>query len=118
MAAQGELEEFYANLPVLTNPSDIPFEPHCYITSRPVDVKITEKWLDDNGFPTRPVYCVGTGKSKVDVALDVGVDIFVDDRYENFVELNKAGICCFLFDSPLNQKYDVGHKRIKSLKEL
>ena len=43
---------------------------------------------------------------------------FVDDKFENFVELNKNGICCFLMDAPHNQRYDVGHKRIKSLKEL
>lgn len=115
---KGELDKFYANLKPLIKPTDIPFEPHCYITSRPVDVSISEKWIDDNGFPTRPVYSVGSGKSKVEVAKESGIDIFVDDRYENFVELNKAGICCYLFDQPHNQRYDVGHKRIKSLMEL
>jgi uncharacterized HAD superfamily protein len=56
--------------------------------------------------------------SKIDVAKESGIDIFVDDRFENFVELNNAGICCYLFDSPHNRRYDVGHKRIKSLSEL
>jgi len=46
------------------------------------------------------------------------VEAYVDDRFENFVELNNAGICCFLFDAPHNTRYDVGYKRIKSLSEL
>lgn len=118
MKETGELDQFYLNLEVLTNPDEIPFEPHCYITSRPVSSEISEEWLDRNGFPHRPVYNVGLGKSKADVILESGCEIFVDDRFDNFVELNKAGICCYLFDAPHNRRYDVGYKRIKSLKEL
>lgn len=118
MKNAGTLESFYANLKPLLKPEDIPFEPHCYITSRPCSVETTTKWLDDNGFPTKPVFCVGVGQSKVDVAKQAGVDIFVDDSYDNFVALNKAGICTFLYDTPHNRRYDVGFKRIKSLKEL
>jgi len=54
----------------------------------------------------------------VDVAKESGVEIFVDDKYENFIELNSAGICCFLFDASHNQRYNVGFKRIKTLKEI
>jgi uncharacterized HAD superfamily protein len=97
---------------------DIPFEPHCYITSRPCSVETTIKWLDDNGFPTKPVYCVGVGQSKVDVAKEAGVDIFVDDAFDNFKTLNAAGICCFLWDTPHNQRYQVGFKRIHSLNDI
>lgn len=114
----GELDNFYLELKPIINPTDIPFEPHCYITSRPVSKDITESWLDKQGFPVRPVYCVGINQSKVEVAKQAGIDIFVDDRYENFVELNKAGICTYLLDAPHNQRYNVGHKRIKSLSEL
>lgn len=116
--SEKELNEFYLGLGRKINPCDIPFEPHCYITSRSVDVELTKQWLINNGFPARPVYSVGFGVSKIDVAKESGIDIFVDDRYENFVELNNAGICTFLMDAPHNQRYDVGFKRIKSLKEL
>lgn len=118
MEESGELYTFYLDLPVLTDPDSIPFEPHCYVTSRPIPVEYTEEWLDKNGFPQRPVYCVGIGNSKVDVIKESGCEVFVDDRFDNFVELNKAGICTFLFDAPHNQRYDVGYKRIKNLKEL
>ena len=113
-----ELEKFYLNLPRLMEPEDLPFEPHCYITSRSIPQELTKEWIQRNGFPTVPVYSVGFGKSKVDVAKESGIDIFVDDCYKNFVELNNAGICTFLYSAPHNEKYNVGAKRIKNLKEI
>jgi hypothetical protein len=118
MEKDNKIEEFYLNLPALLKPEDIPFEPHCYITSRRVPNELTTKWLDKNGFPVRPVYTVPPNTSKVEVARQSGIDIFVDDRYENFIELNKAGILTYLYDAPHNRRYNVGFKRIKSLKEL
>lgn len=111
-------KEFWTSIPVKTFPSDIGFEPHCYITSRSIPIEWTQEWLDNNGFPTMPVYCVPFNKSKVEVAKQSGIDIFVDDRFENFVELNRAGICTYLFDAPHNKRYNVGHKRIYSIEEL
>lgn len=118
MRQDGVLNDFYLNLEPKCSPADIPFEPHCYVTSRPVDTSVTEEWLRKNGFPMRPVITVPAGTSKIDALKAAGVDVFVDDRYENFEELNRNGICCFLFDAPHNQRYEVGFKRIKSLSEL
>jgi hypothetical protein len=115
---EGKLEEFYANLEPRINPKELSFEPHCYITSRPVDTSITVKWLEKHGFPIRPVYTVGLGQSKVQVAKDSGLDVFVDDRYDNFVELNSHGICTYLMDTPHNKRYDVGYKRLYNLNSL
>jgi uncharacterized HAD superfamily protein len=111
-------KKFWLSIPVRTPASEINFEPHCYITSRSIPKEWTEEWLDKHGFPAVPVYSVGLGESKLEALKKSGVEIFVDDRWDNFVELNKAGICCYLFDARHNQKYDVGYKRIKSLKEL
>ena len=118
MREQNKLDEFYLSLPALIKPEDIPFEPHCYITSRPVDTKITEQWLAANGFPARPVFTTTPEKGKVEIAKEQGVEMFVDDGFHNFKALNEAGITCFLMDAPHNQRYDVGFKRIKSLKQL
>jgi uncharacterized HAD superfamily protein len=115
---EGKLDGFYLNLKPLTLPDDIPFEPHCYVTSRPVSTEITEQWLSKWGFPARPVITVPVGGSKLQALKDAGVEIFVDDRMDNFVELNNGGICTYLFDAPHNQRYEVGFKRIKNLKEL
>ena len=112
------LDNFYSSLPALISPDDIPFEPVCYITSRPVSSQVTEQWLDKHGFPAAPVITVGLGMSKVEALESMKVDVMVDDRYDNFVEINKAGIFCYLYDANHNQRYDVGFKRIYSLKEL
>jgi len=111
-------KEFWLSIPVKTDPKDIPFEPHCYITSRSIPLEWTQRWLDLNRFPAAPVYSVGFEKPKVEVAKKSGITLFVDDRYSNFVELNNAGICTYLFDAPHNHRYQVGHKRIFSLKDL
>lgn len=115
---KGELDEFYLNLDPLIKPEDIPFEPHCYVTSRPVASEVTMKWLEKHGFPLRPVHTVPPQTSKLEVIKNSGIDVFVDDRYDTFEELNRNGICCFLFDTPHNSRYNVGYRRIFSLKEL
>lgn len=111
-------KEFWLSIPVKTPASSICFEPHCYITSRSIPIEWTMEWLDKNGFPTMPVYCVPFGVSKVQVAKESGIDWFIDDRYENFVELNQAGICTFLFDAPHNKRYDVGYRRVMDFNDL
>ena len=111
-------KDFWLNIKPKIDPKDLPFEPTCYITSRPIPTEWTEEWIHKSGFPIAPVYTVDINHSKVDIAKNEEIDIFVDDRYENFVELNKAGICTFLMDAPHNQRYDVGFKRIYNLKEL
>lgn len=118
MRNRGELDSFYLSLEPKIHGSKVPFEPVCYITSRPVSSEVTYEWLDKHGFPARPVHTVAVGESKIEVAKQAGVEIFVDDRYENFREFNENGICCYLFDAPHNQRYNVGFKRIKSLDEL
>lgn len=109
---------FWLNLKPLVNPKDIPFEPHCYITSRSVDIEITRQWLHDNNFADVPIYCVGSGESKVEVAKAAGINLFIDDYYRNFVELNANGICTFLMSQTWNEKYDVGYKRIKNFNDF
>lgn len=109
---------FWENIPKKIEPFELPFEPTCYITSRGIPTEWTEQWLEKNGFPAVPVYTVAPNTSKVEIALVQELDIFVDDRYENFVELNKAGVCTFLMDAPHNQRYDVGFKRIFELKDI
>lgn len=118
MEANGTLEDFYLQLPVKVKPEDIPFTPTCYVTARGIPVSVTEEWLKLKGYPQVPVYSVGLGQSKVAALTEANIDMFVDDSYNNFVELSKANIGCYLFDAPHNQKHDVGYRRIYSLKEL
>jgi len=112
------LDNFYLNLEPLINVVDLPFEPHCYITSRPVSKEISEQWLDKYEFPAKTVYNVDIRQSKVEVAKNAGIEIFVDDSFKNFVELNNAGIFTYLYTQPWNVKYDVGHMRLDSLNKI
>jgi hypothetical protein len=118
MRETDKLNEFYLNIEPLIKPEDIPFEPHCYITSRPVPKEITEQWIDKSHFPTKKVISLDLGASKVDAAKEAGVEIFIDDAYENFVELNNNGVFTYLLTAPWNARYDVGHMRLNSLKEI
>lgn len=118
MIQDNTLDNFYLKLKPLIDPSELPFEPHMYITSRPIKTEITEQWIDSNGFPTRPVVTVPLGTSKVDVLKAHNIDIFIDDRYDNFIEINKAGICCLLMDMPHNRRYNVGYKRIYNFNDF
>ena len=112
-------DDFYLNLKPLVDPKTLKFEPHCYITARHSSrAKVTEEWLYRNGFPCVPIHMIEPGGSKVELAKQAKVDIFVDDVYKNFLELNEAGVCCYLLDAPHNVKFNVGYKRIKSLNEL
>lgn len=104
---------FWLGLKRKIEPHQLQFEPHCYITSRGIPTEWTKEWLYANGFPHREVYTVGLESSKVEAAKASGIDVFVDNRYDNFLELNRAGITTYLLDSPHNRRYKVGARRIQ-----
>ena len=108
-------KEFWLNLKPLVDPDKLPFEPACYITSRSIDKSWTEEWLDKLGFPCVPVYVSDMNNTKSDIAKRVGIDTFIDDCYENFVDLNSNGINCYLLTVEHNKRFDVGFKRINTI---
>jgi len=118
MLSNNTLDDFYLNIEPLISHTELQFEPHCYITARPIKKEITEQWLDKHGFPAKPVITVDIKRSKVDAAKKAGVEIFIDDSFENFIELNNAGVFTYLYTAPWNERYDVGHMRINSLNDL
>lgn len=113
-----DLNDFYSNLPPKISPTDIQFPIECYITARTIPEEITKEWIEKNGFPTKPVYTVGFGKSKIAAARSAGIDWFIDDNYETYLEMNKSGITCFLMTTEHNKKYNVGYKRIESFQDF
>jgi hypothetical protein len=118
MRNNGTLNDFYLGIQPLMKPEEIPFEPHCYITSRPVPKEITEEWLDMHHFPRKKVISIDIRQSKVEAAKEAGIDMFVDDSYENFVDLNLNGVFTYLYTAPWNTRYDVGHMRLNVLKDI
>lgn len=110
--------DFWLTIPPLLDPQSLPFEPACYITARTIPAEITQQWLNKNGFPVAPLYSVGEKDSKVNVALKANINLFIDDSYNNFVQLNNAGITTLLYTAPYNVKYNVGHLRINNFTEF
>jgi uncharacterized HAD superfamily protein len=115
-------KEFWLNIPTKINAKDLSFEPSLYLTKRPVPNEWTQEYLDKNGFPHVDCITIQPNESKLETLLqakaDGKLDIYVDDNFETFCELNKHGITTYLMDTPHNKKYNVGYKRIYSLKEL
>lgn len=118
MKAEGTLDDFFLGLKPLIDPNDLPFKPKGYVTARPIDTQVTEQWLKQNGFPKAKVITVSWGESKVDAMKDAGIEIFIDDFYDNFKELNDAGIVTYLYSAPWNQMHEVGDMRLNSLNDI
>lgn len=108
---------FWDTIPNLGNVDVVKvMEPVIYVTARPIPNEWSMEWLWANGYPHAPVVTVGVDNSKVN-ALRGKVDIFVDDNYFNFADLNKNGILCLLKTRSHNEKYLVEDKRISNLSE-
>ena len=109
-------KDFWMNIEPYFDGSELKFEPTCYVTHRPIPKEWCEEWLEKNNFPCMPVYVVD--ESKVDILVKKGVDIFIEDKYSNYLELNKEGIFTYLLTQPWNKKYDVGHRRINHVNDI
>jgi len=118
MKAAGTLDDFFLSLEPLFDPKDLPFIPKGYVTARPVETNVTEQWLTNVGFPKAKVITVPWGVSKVDAMKEAGIEIFIDDFYDNFKELNDAGITTYLYTAPWNIMYEVGELRLNSLSNI
>lgn len=114
--------DFWINMPVKTPPLEIPFEIKCYITSRKCNPEFTREWLEKNNFPGRPIFTTFE-KSKVEIAREENLDIFIDDSFENFQQFNYYSsstrpIVCYLFNSSHNTMHQVGYRRIEKLSDI
>ena len=61
---------------------------------------------------------IAPGETKLEAIKELGLDIFVDDSFDNYYDINKGGTFCYLFDSPYNKKYNVSHRRLFTLDDL
>ncbi len=105
-------KDFYISLKVKFKPN---FMPYAYVSSRSIPVEWTQEFLQNNDLPCRPVYHVPFNTSKLEVLKKIGTEIFIDDKFDNFLEAQQNGITSFLMDAPHNQHYDVGYKRLYNL---
>lgn len=102
-------KDFWLGLEPLISPSELKgIEPYCYITARPVDPHISFKWLEMHGFPTAPVFGVGSDgaqhDTKTEIVKELGINWFVDDKMQHFQEINEQTDCtCLLMNRSWTQ---------------
>lgn len=112
-------KDFWMSLPKLIEPEELPYKIDYYVTARSIDSKVTEKWLELNGFPRAPVITVGHDVSKVEAIKKYKIELFVDDAPHNFIDIKNNTSCdVYLLDKPYNKSVSAGNKRIYSLNEL
>lgn len=111
-------EKFWSSLPALETPHSITYPIAGYCTSRSIPIEMTQRWLDNQRFPTGKLISLKLGESKVAALKEAGCEFFIDDSIKNFIELQSNGINCFLKTRPHNEKYEVGHFRVNNLTEF
>lgn len=80
------------------------FELH-YISARPeATYATTKRWFQRHDIPFDAIHLIGS-HYKVNEAKRLDVDLFLEDKYDNAIDLNETlGIPVLLFDAPWNRK--------------
>lgn len=74
-----------------------------FVTARePGLEKVSVEWLKKYNIPIDTISLLGT-HNKVEKAFELKCDIFMEDRYENAVQLSEAGFKVFLLDCNYNK---------------
>ncbi|AWI07262.1 5' nucleotidase, NT5C type [Clostridium drakei] len=75
-----------------------------FVTARDKDLKLlTYSYLNNNEIPYDDVFVLGT-HYKVDMARKLKCDIFIEDCYENALQLSENGFKVLLIDTNYNRK--------------
>lgn len=90
-----------------------------YVTARIEELRdITVKWFKENNLPLSELYMLGSFH-KSDKAKELKCDIFIEDSWENAVELAKEGFYVLLIDTNYNRKPLIeGMKRVCNWKDI
>lgn len=105
-------KDWWINLPVKHFPS---FEVDYYVTARSIPIEWTQEAIQKNNLPKAKIYTLPWNACKIDTLKQLGIQIFIDDKYQTFKECLNSGIFCYLMDAPHNKHYNVGHHRIFDL---
>lgn len=119
-----QVSSFYKELPTVSGASfgltslqkrfDI-----IYITARnDVHAFVTKQWIYRNGFPLGDVFC--SARDKGSFAKKLGINLFIDDRYKNVIELSEECYKVYLYDRSYNSGRNLPRNicRVKDWNEL
>ena len=71
-------------------------------------MKESEKWLKENGVMYDKLYV--NADSKVEIAKNENIDLFIDDSIKNCRELSQNNIKCYLFKSAVNKNIEESNR--------
>lgn len=75
-----------------------------YITAREKRMhQVTNKWFEYNDLPDEELFLLGS-HYKVEKAKEVNCDVFIEDRYENAIQLALSGFYVLLIDCEYNRQ--------------
>lgn len=90
-----------------------------YITARMQQMdEITHQWFEKYDIPSTEIFFLGS-HDKLNKARELECDIFIEDRYENAIQLSEAGIQVLLIDCKYNRNKLNSHiKRVQSWQQI
>lgn len=95
-------KDFWINLELIQTPN---FVPELFCTKRINNKRWTKQWLENNGFPNRPVYQMYSQSGNKATMIKGRVDVFIDDSISNMITMNMSGVPCLLMDTSYNEDW-------------
>jgi len=90
-----------------------------FVTARTTDLTmLTHRYLRKNGIGYDELFVLGS-HYKVDKAIELNCDVFIEDNYNNAIQLSNAGFKVLLLDTNYNRK-PINHNiiRVNNWKEI
>ena len=94
--------KFWLNLPVLNT---LEFTPRLYCSARVNPKRWSKQYLRDHNFPEAPLYQVPGYKLSKAKTLKGRCDVHIEDSIKNFLDLNRQGIPCLLYNNEVNKHF-------------
>lgn len=92
--------DFWLNLPVLNT---LEFTPRMFCSARVNPKCWTKQYLRDHSFPEAPLFQVPGYKLSKAKTLKGRCDVHIEDSIKNFLDLNRKGIPCLLYNNKVNK---------------
>ena len=89
------------NLPVL---NALEFTPRMFCSARVNPKRWTKQYLRDHSFPEAPLFQVPGYKLSKAKTLKGRCDVHIEDSIKNFLDLNRKGIPCLLYNNEVNKR--------------
>ena len=98
---------FWLSLEVKHRPN---FIPELYCTKRINPKSYTQKWLEINNFPKRPVYQMIYQNGNKATMIKGRCDVLIDDSISNVVKAMESGLPAILMNEVYNEDFDYPYR--------